>query len=242
MALKFWNIGKANAEIESAATVIAPALAKSGITTVSVGGKTVPVAEASLAVQLAALMTAQPAADGAQNAAEALVSNELISKELEANKTDLALKTTAVDSLTRENKDLASKLSEAEATVQDLTVKNTVLKQERDACSNQFSAANKQLTEQRNELAKLCIAANCIEAKGDTEAAKLESIKDISQADLLKSYRGAVNAAVAKTGVSFEALPTAGASVTPPKAGEGLTGLERAIAVHKSLQTKPKTA
>ena len=220
MSLKIFNIGRANGLLDNAAAVLAPALAKSGITTVSVEGKTVPVAEAPLASQIAALLTAQPATDGAQNAAEALVSNELISKELEVNKSELALKTTAVDSLTRDNKELTSKLSNAEATVQDLTVKNTVLKQERDACSNQFASANQQLAAQRTELAKLCIASGCVETKGDTDDAKLESVKEVSHADLLKSYRGAVNAAIAKTGalpLEIPIAPPGAASKQEPK-------------------------
>lgn len=214
--ISIWNIGKANAELNAAQDSLAPALAKAGISTIAFEGKTVPAGDAPLSAQISALLAAQPVVADSQNAAEALVSNELISKELESTKTELALKTTAVEGLTRDKAALQTKLTAAEATVQDLTVKNTTLTQERDACSSQFSAANKQVTAMKTALAQDCIDCQCLDLKGDdgkplaadaSNDVKLAAALKLSSDDLRKSFKGAVNAALAKTNVSLFAIP-----------------------------------
>lgn len=247
--ISIFNIGKANAEIDAACAALAPALAKAGISTIAVDGKTVPAADAPLSAQISALLAAQPVVADSQNAAEALASNELISSELTKTKTDLALKITAVESLTRDKTDLTEKLSTANATVQDLTTKNNVLTTERDACSSQFGQASKDLTAQKTELASLAIAAGCLDLKdgagkpfaadGAGAALKLSAAMKLSHGDLLKAYRGAVNAAIAQTGGNpIEAIsaPPAGHAAKPE-----LKGRARFIAAEsaKAAAAKP---
>ena len=228
MALKFWNIGKANAEIDSAASILAPALAKAGIQTIAVDGKTVAAAEAPLSAQITALIAAQPVVPDSQNAAEALVSNDLISKELDSTKTELALAKTSVDSLTRSNADLQGRLATADASVQSLTVKVGVLTTERDAAVNQFTSNSKELTAQKTALAERCLAAGCLELTEDgkplaadaSHETKLAAAMKLSHGDLFKAYNGAVNAAVAKTGVTFAAIPSGTSTSTADKKPE----------------------
>ena len=243
--LSFWNITKANAEISATADVLAPALAKAGIATIAVDGKTCPATEAPLAAQVAALLAAQPVAADSQNAAEALVSNELISKELEATKTENALKTTAVEGLTRDKAALTGQLSAAQATVQDLTVKNTVLTQERDACSNQFALASKEVTACKTLIAEKALAANCLDLKVDgqplaaaaTPEAKLKAALEIPFASVVSSVFGAVNTAMSKTGVTLFAIPQApAAAATQPE----LKGRARFVAAGLNSATSTK--
>ena len=103
MAFKIFDIKRSNALLDAAAAAISPALVKAGISTVTVDGKAVAASEAPLADQIKALIAAAPVQADSQNAAEALVSNELIAKELETAQTSLAVKTTAVETLTKTN-------------------------------------------------------------------------------------------------------------------------------------------
>lgn len=218
--ISIWNIGKANAELNATADVLAPALAKAGVQTIAVDGKAVPAAEAPVSLQVAALLTAQPAVDGAQNAAEALVSNELISKELETTKTELALKVTAVESLSRDKAALETRVTTAEASVQSLTTQLGVMKTERDACSNQHAEAAKQVREQKLSLARKCVQCGCVEFKGadgkvlaaDCSDADLTAAsQDLAFASLADAYSGALNVAASKVGVSLTSIPAGSA-------------------------------
>ena len=215
--ISIFHIGKANAELNAADEALAPALAKAGINSIAVDGKTLSLAEASLSAKISALISAQPPVTDSSSAAEALVSNELISKELEKVNTELAIKTTAVDGLTRDKAELAEKLGKSEAAVTDLTGKLSTCTIERDSAVNQFNATAKQLSAQKVALAERCISANCLDlngtdgkplAKDATHEAKIEAAVKISHEDLFKAYNGAVNAAVAKTGVSFAEIPS----------------------------------
>ena len=57
----------------------------------------------------------------------------------------------------------------------------------------------------------------------------------ISVGDKLKAFKGAVNSAMAKTGVNLSQLPTPPAAGGTEKAkGPELTGVERAMAAHQA--------
>lgn len=234
--ISIFNIGKANAAISDAQAALAPALAKAGISTIAVDGKTVPAAEAPLASQITALIGAQPVVADSQSAAEAIASNDLISKELDAAQAQLALKTTAVETLTRSNADLTSRLSTAEATVQDLTVKNGVMKTERDAAVAEYGKVSEQLTAQKTALAQRCLAVGCLDligedgkplAKDATDTVKLAAAMKLSHGDLFKAHNGALNAAAAKMGIVFAEIPAG-----KPQAGseKKMTATEKCLA------------
>lgn len=233
MANKFWNIVKANQALDAAEQALAPHLEKAGIKSISIDGKSVSLSEAPLSSKISALVAAQPVVAESASAAEALVSNELISKKLEETETALAIKTTAVDGLTRDKAELADKLTKSEAAVADLTSKLSTCTIERDSAVNQYNAVSKLNTAQKSALVARCIAANCLDftalSKDATEADKTASAEKLSFDDLFKAYNGAVNAAVAKTGVSFAAIPSisgAPATVTGSQKEE-LTGRAR---------------
>jgi hypothetical protein len=220
MALKFWNIGKANAEITQADEAVNPALEKAGIKTLLVDGKTVAYADAPLAHRITALIAANPRGADLQEASELLASNDAISKALDKSTTDLAVAQTSVATLTRENAELASNLATSQSSVQSLTAEKADLNNRLQAAVNQFTANEKELKVRDAELSKLCVAAGCLDLKGEdgqplaadaTEEIKLAAASRIAHGDKLKAYRGAVNAAIAKTGALPLEMP-----VVPP--------------------------
>jgi septal ring factor EnvC (AmiA/AmiB activator) len=242
--ISIWNIKDANAERDAVSEVLSPALAKASISTLVQNGKTIPAVDAPLSVQLAALLAAAPVVTDAQSAAEALVSNDFISAEMEKVSTELALKKTAVESLSKDKAELSEKLSLANHAVQDLTVKNSVLVQERDACSNQFAQASKAATAEKRALAQDCVDANCLSLVGEngklmgaeaTNEDKVSAAMKLSSDELRKSYKGAVNSAMAKTGVTLFAVPSAPPVASKPE----LTGRARFVAAGIS-QTQTK--
>ncbi len=217
MAISIFNIGKANAALNAAAAALVPAMEAAGIKTISVDGKAVAYADAPLAAQISALIAAQPPVSNATQISDVLVSNEQIAGELDKTKTELAVAQTSVATLTRENGQLKQDLATSQTSVQTLTVENGDLKNRLTAATNQFSANAKELASRDTDLSRLCIAAGCLEltdvsgkalAKDATEEQKMEAAGRISHSDKLKAYRGAVNAAIAKTGASPLEIPT----------------------------------
>src|ERR1017187_2354603 len=220
MAFKIWSIGKANAEITSAEDILAPALTKAGISSVTVDGKVIPVADASLSAKLMALLAVTPPGTGSQQLSDVLVSNDLIAKELEKTKTDLAIAQTSVATLTREKADLEGRLATASKSVETLTAERADLGNRKTAAENQFTANGNELKAMNEELSVLCLAANVLDLKNETgvelaatatREQKLEAANRVPWKDKLKAYRGAVNAAIAKTGASPLEIPA-----TPP--------------------------
>jgi septal ring factor EnvC (AmiA/AmiB activator) len=222
MALKFWNIGKANSEITTAEDVLAPALTKAGISTVTIDGKPVAIADASLAAKISALIAANPPGAGSQQVSDVLVSNDLISKELEKTKTDLAIAQTSVATLTREKADLESKLTVSNKSVETLTAERGDLLNRKQAAENQFTANQQEITAFNGQLSELCLATGVLHlrtAAGEelpenaTRDEKMQAADRIAWREKLTAYRGAVNAAIKKTGASpleIPALPPGG--------------------------------
>lgn len=216
MAFKIFNIGKANQEIDAAAAALAPALAKAGITTITENGKAVPAGEASLAAQISALLAVNPPGAGSQQISDVLISNDLLSKELEKTKVELATAQASVAALTREKVELEGKLATAQASVTTLTAEKADLNVRLSAAVNEFTAQNTKILSYNTELSKLCIAAGCLEltnqdgtplATDATPDQKIAAADRVPIADKLKAYQGAVNSALARTGVDAGSLP-----------------------------------
>lgn len=227
MAFKIFSIGKANAELTNAEEVLAPAIAKAGISTIVVDGKSIPAADAPLSARIAALLAAAPPVANSQQLSDVIVSNDLIAKELEKTKTDLAIAQTSVATLTREKADLESRLSIANKSVETLTAEKADLGNRKVAAENQFTANGTEIKSFNTELSRVCLAANVLDLKNEdgtplaadaTSDQKLEAANRAPWQDKLKAYRGAVNAAIAKTGASpleIPAMPPGGKTEKP---------------------------
>ncbi len=222
MAFKFHSISKADKEITSADAIIDPALASSGITTIQVEGKQFPASEAPLASKISALIAVNPPGAGTQQISDVLVSNDVISKELEKVSTELTISKNSVAVLTQDNANLKQSEGVAQASVSKLTAENAEQKNRLEAAINQFTSNAKEIASVNREVSKACVACGCLDLQGEdgkplaadaTEEAKLAAADKISVSDKLKSYQGAVNAAVAKIGVLPSSIPSANATL-----------------------------
>lgn len=217
MALKIFNILKANAEIAGADAAITPALATAGITVIKVEGKDVPAGEAPLAAKISALLAVAPPGASTQQISDVLLSNDALSKQLETVTAENVLNKASAQALTTEKATLNLSLTTANASVNALTASNADLANRNKIAGEQFAAKQGELIAVNRDISRLCVSANCLElvgedgkplAKDATDEQKLAAADKVPVADKLKAFSGAVNAAMAKTGLSFATLPT----------------------------------
>lgn len=214
----FGNVSKLEAEITSAEQALQPDLESASIKTAMRDGKVIPIGDATVSEKYLALRSAHPPGTDLQERSNLLSSNDAISKALEKSATELAIAQTSVATLTREKVDLQGQISVSQASVQSLTGEKADLNNRLQAAVNQFSANDKELKARDLDLSKLCVAAGCLDLKSEagdplaadaTEADKLAAATLIPNSDKLKAYRGAVNAAIAKTGALPLEIPVA---------------------------------
>lgn len=243
----FGNVTKLEAAITAMEAAIQPDLEKAGITTALRDGKVIPIAEASITEKYVALRAAQPAGADLEGRAQLLASNKVVSDRCEKAESDLAIANTNVGVLTRENAQLKSELETERASVKTLTAEKSNEINLRDSAVKENARLSKELQGQKMALAKDCLVWGCVDFKGADGKALA---KDASDADLAKAaegmtfaelhtaHKGAVTSAAAKIGINITAVPgqSETANTPPPKPGSNLTGLERALAVHKAKQ------
>lgn len=217
----FGNITKLEAALDSIEKAIQPDLEKAGITTAMRDGKSIPVSEATVAEKYAALRAANPVGTGMEERAQLLASNGVIAQRCEKAESDLAIAQTNVGNLTREIATVKSELETSRASVTTLTQEKTNQTNLRDAALTENTRIQKEMDALNENLSQVCLAAGCLDLKDKDgkplaadalPAVKLEAANKISAADKIKAYQGAVNAAMARTGVSFGTVPG-----TPPQ-------------------------
>lgn len=226
----FGSITKLEADISATEAALQPVLEKAEIKTAMRDGKVIPIADATNAEKVIALVAAQPPGTQLEERSHLIQSNGIIAARLETTQTDLALSQTSVGNLTREKATLEGQLTVAQSSVQTLTNERADLTNRLNVSNQQVTAQQTQLREQKAAIARKCITCGCIAliddngqplAKDATDEQKMSAAMRVSDGkeafsfnDLLKSYSGAVNAAIAKTGaVPFDmpASPPAGA-------------------------------
>lgn len=234
---QFWNIGKANAEITSGHETLDAALSAAKISTLKVDGKDVPAGDAPLAVKAAAIAGLVSSGEKSQDVSELIASNGIVAAQVEelTNKLTVANATTAAQA--QQIADLQSKLATANASVEKLTAAGNTTQNLLEASNKQVISATNESNALKRTLAQHCLDVNCLsltDEKGQPLAAdaaadvKLNAALRISADDMFKSFKGAVNSAMAKTGVSLFALPLAPATSAEPK--KELTGRARFVA------------
>lgn len=218
MAFKFFNIGKANAEIDSAHAAADAALTAAKISTLKVDGKDVSAVDAPLAVKIAAVAALASSGEKTQDVSELIASNGQIAAQVEELTGKLTVATATIASQTQKISSLESELATSKSSVTTLTAENAGNK-------NLLSAANAEnvrvtglLNASSLTISQFCLKADCLSltdgdgkplAKDATEEQKLSAADKIPVTERLTALFGAVNAAVAKTGVSFAAIPAA---------------------------------
>ncbi len=231
-----FNSGKLKAIIGPADAAANNGLIAAKITTLRVDGKDISALDAPLADKINALNSLIAA--GAQTAptADLIAENGAVAAKAEELAGKLAASEATARAQAQEISKLKSELAVSQASVQALTASGAtnahLLKSSNDEVARLSAAANVHKT----ALASRCLAAGCLELtdadghllkKEATAAERQEAAMRLSHEDLFKAYTGAVNAAMAKTGVSFAELPAA-----KPQAGneKKLTWTERCVA------------
>ena len=235
--LKLGGMRKMGETITASNAVIDPLLATAGITTIKVAGKDVAASDAPLDAKISALAAVNPPGANTQQIADVLVSNDILTRQLSETNDKLVIATASVTSLTLTNSNLTNELTVARASVDTLTAEKAQLNLQLKAATDQFTAKQGELNALNTELSRQCLDYGCLDLMADgkplgkeaTDAQKLAAANLVSPSDKLKAARGAVNAAMAKTGLSFGTVPAAG---VPGGAGEKkvLTATERCVA------------
>lgn len=216
--ISIFNIGKANAEINAGHEAADKALTAAKITSIAVDGKDVPASDAPLAAKISAVASLVSAGDKTQDISELIASNGQVAAQVE----DLTAKLTTANATTsaqaQKINTISAELVTSQASVATLTAKNTELSNLLDASSKEAARVTGIANAQKTALAQDCIECGCLALVGEdgkplaadaSADVKLAAALKLSSDDLRKSFKGAVNTAMSKTGVSLFAIPTA---------------------------------
>lgn len=245
---KFLSLSDNQAEIDAAQAALDPMLAKAGIKEINIGGKVFHFDNAeekgkiALAEQIKALAALSPATS-TQDISLIIQDSENTAKLATEAQEKLETANTNVATLTREKLAAEEKLKTAENTIASMTRDNANLTNQLDAAIKQHGKALSEQNASKTALAAKCLAANCLDLNGDdgkplpndaTQESKMAAAMKLSYGDLFKAFNGAVNAAVAKVGVTFADIPSGKPSNVNDK--KELKGRERFAAFFKIAQ------
>jgi hypothetical protein len=237
---KFWNIVKANAEIDSAHTEANKSLATAKISTLKVDGKDVAAADAPLAVKIAAIASVSASGEKTQDVSELIASNGQIAAQVEDLNGKLTVANATVSAQSQKIVALESEVATQAASVQTLTAEATTTRNLLEASNKEAARATAQFNAVNAEISGYALKANCLELVGAdgkafaadaSEAAKVEAANKISVGDKMKAIFGAVNAAVQKTGVSFAATPAPAPAVAQKEEAKGRARFSASVKV-----------
>lgn len=244
--ISIFNIGKANAEINSGHEAADTALASAKITSLKVDGKDVAATDAPLAVKIAAVASLAASGEKTQDVSELIASNGQIASQLDKATNDLvaekAISAGHAQKISSLESELATSKSSVSTLTADLTGAKNLLTASNDLNAKLTTAANAVNT----EISKQCIAVNCLTltdgdgkplAKEATEDQKIEAANKIPVAEKITALMGAVNSAAASVGVNLKSVPAvSGATSTGTDNGKKLTAdaqIAKALAAKK---------
>ena len=243
-----WNPGKLNAELSAADDVINPLLDGAKITSI----KDKPASEAALPDRIKAYADVAKAGATGADSVELATLNGQITTQLEKSESARAIAESGVATLTQEKSTLTADLSTARASVVTLTASNAELGNRNKVLTDNLEVSAGKINSLNRTLSQFCLRADCLSltdengkafGKDATEEQKLSAADKIPAADKLTALFGAVNSAVAKTGVSFAALPSAVPGGTQASAPKFKNATELcAAAVAAKAQGKPVPA
>lgn len=211
--LNYKGMGK---ELEASDTAIDALLVSAKVTTINVDGKDVPAADAPLPAKISAIGKLISSGNPTEDTAELIRANgeqAALVTELEGK---LTVAQSTISAQTQKIAELEGKYNTAQASVTKLTAEAGTSANLLKAATDEVTRTTGMLNAQKTALANRCIAASCLSLTGEdgkplaesaTADEKLSAALKLSHDDLWKSYSGAVNAAVAKTGVTFSDIP-----------------------------------
>lgn len=228
------DIVTARKTFAAADEIINPQLAKAGVLQLDVAGTPTATAEVPFLARLTAFSGLITQPEGRQREAELIATNSLIAGEKSVAEKNLSVATATVSGLQADKSNLSAKVVSLESAVQIMTAEKAQMRVQLDAALSEFSRVNGLHLSLNSEISKQGLAFNCLldlrNEKGEllastaTQDEKLSAADRIPAADKLKAIGGAVNAAVAKTGVTFAGIPAA--PIAAPKKEEA-TGRAR---------------
>lgn len=222
MPLKLsWNALTLRNDLTALFDAQTPHLDKAKILTASVGGKPVPISEASPLDRFNALMAVNPVAENKQGDSDLIVTNADLAARLEKAESDLAVANGTIGGLQNKVRDLETRATTAESTVQTMTAERT----QKDLEANSLRTENARITREQ-------VAAN---AALSVKALSLGCLLDLKDAagNILPSTASAVDKQAAAERVPFTAkldalggvcanalqrlgVPSGNAPATPP--------------------------
>jgi|ERR1035437_933260 hypothetical protein len=199
-----------NRELSASDEAIAPLLEAAKISTVAVDGKDVPAADAPLPARISALGALLASGDKTVPDSQLVKANGDLAAQVSTLEGKLTVSESTASAQVQKLNELTGSLATAQNAVTKLTADYTAQDLLLKASVAENTRVTGVLNTQKSALAARCIAAGCIDfAKDATEADKVAAAEKLSFDDLFKSYNGAVNAAIKKTGVSFADVPAA---------------------------------
>lgn len=240
-----WNPAKLTAELNAADEAIAPILAATKITSITVGGESKPASEAPLPDRIKAVGSLISTGDKTIDNAELIASNGALAAQVE----ELEGKNTVVNATSAAQAqkivELDGKLTVATGSVTTLTAKNTELTGLLDASNKEAGRVTGLVNSQKLSLARKCQSVNAVDFKGadgktlaaDCSDADLATAsKEVTFDSMLASYNGAFNANFLKlTGTDLSKVPAAGAQ---PAAGKKQNATDECLAAVKAKSNK----
>lgn len=224
MAKRSWNALTLRAELDSLESAFAPHLDKAKVLTASIDGKSVPISEAPLLDRFKSLMAVNPVGEDKQKDADLSITNADIAARLEKAESDLSVANATISGLQAKNRDLETRATTAEGTVQKMTAERGQIDLQLQSSQSEYRRVSGEQAALNSEISRICLGASCLSdlrdeknnllASSANSAEREAAANRVPPADKLKSYAGVLNAAVARTGVSLAALPAPGATAT----------------------------
>lgn len=244
----------ADKEIKSADAAIDPLLVAAKITTIEVNGKPTPATSETvpLALKITAYAGTVKAGAGDAEVSQMAANNNVLAEQAKTLEQRAITAETNLAAATREKISLDGQLTVEKASVARLNAENAELLVLRKAANTEAGRVTEQLNGVNADISRRCLAIGCLvdlrneknELLASTATAdeKQAAAERIPIAEKLNMFNGAVNSTLNKLGVNVASLPsqpgTGTAATKPAEPGEGLTGLDRAIAVHRSMHKK----
>jgi len=244
-----WNPRPLLAELSAADDVINPLLDAAKITSIKVSGADRPASDAPLPDRISAFANVTKTGATSADAVELATLNGQITAQLEKSDGELAVAKSSVATLTQEKTALTADLATSRTSVDTLTASNAELGNRNTVLAKNLEISAGNMNALNRTLSQFCLRADCLSLVGEdgkafgkdaTEEHKLLAADKIPVSEKFTALFGAVNAAVAKTGVSFAALPTAVPGGTQAGAPKFKSATELcAAAVAAKAQGKP---
>ena len=194
MPLKLsWNALTLRNDLTALFDAQTPHLDKAKVLTASVGGKPVPISDASPLDRFNALMAVNPVAENKQGDADLIVTNADLAARLEKAESDLSVANGTIGGLQVKVRDIETRATTAENTVNTMTAERT----QKDLEANSLRTENARITREQ-------VAANAALSVKALSFGALLDLKDTA-GNILPSTASAIDRQAAAERVPFTA-------------------------------------